>query len=113
MALFRCRWIKQHEFNEIGLRVVDLHNIGYQDDPWVLASHVTQVFYMTDPLSIVPPKKKPKHVVIPGKQHIIGVDGVDDVEAYNKCDQMPLFTDFINKIGVVEKNLPKDVLPWE
>jgi hypothetical protein len=30
-----------------------------------------------------------------------------------KCDQMPLFTDFINKIGVVEKNLPKDVLPWE
>ena len=113
VALFRCRWIKQHEFNEIGLRVVDLHNIGYQDDPWVLASHVTQVFYMTDPLSIVPPKKKPKHVVIPGKQHIIGVDGVDDVEAYNKCDQMPLFTDFINKIGVVEKNLPKDVLPWE
>jgi len=64
---------------------------------------------MTDPLNIVPPKKKPKHVVIPGKQHI----GVDDVEAYNKCDQMLLFTDFINKIGVVEKNLPKDVLPWE
>ena len=82
VALFRCRWIKQHEFNKIGLRVVDLHNIGYQDDPWVLASHVTQVFYMIDPLSIVPPKKKPKHVVIPGKQHIIGVDGVDDVEAH-------------------------------
>jgi hypothetical protein len=52
-------------------------------------------------------------VVIPGKQHIIGVDGVDDAEAYNKCDQMPLFTDFIKKIGVVEKKLPKDVLPWE
>ena len=86
---------------------MDLHNIGYQDDPWVLASHVTQVFYMTDPLSIVPPKKKPKLVVIPGKQHIIRVDGVDDVEAYNKCDQMPLFTDFINKIGVVEKTYPK------
>ena len=50
---------------------------------------------MLHPLSIVPPKKKPKHVVIPGKQHIIGVDGVDDVEAYNKCDQMPLFTDLL------------------
>jgi hypothetical protein len=30
MALFRCRSIKQHEFNEIRLRVVDLQNIGYQ-----------------------------------------------------------------------------------
>jgi len=29
-------------------------------------------------------------VVASGKQHIIGVDGVDDVEAYNKCDEMSL-----------------------
>ena len=48
-----------------------------------------------------------------GKQHIIGVDGVDDVEAYNKCNEMPLFTDFYKKIEAVKKNLPKDVLPWE
>jgi hypothetical protein len=33
VALFRCRWIKQYEFNDIGLRVVDLQNIGYHDDP--------------------------------------------------------------------------------
>jgi hypothetical protein len=26
---------------------------------------------------------------------------------------MPLFTDFSRKISVVEKNLPKDVLPWK
>jgi hypothetical protein len=24
VALFWCRWIKQHELNDIGLRVVDL-----------------------------------------------------------------------------------------
>ena len=48
-----------------------------------------------------------------GKQHIIGVDGVDNVEAYNNYDEMPLFTDFSKKISVVEKNLPKDILPWE
>jgi hypothetical protein len=58
VALFRCRWIKQYEFNDIGLRVVDLQNIGYHDDPWVLASRVTQVFYMTDPLSIIPPQRR-------------------------------------------------------
>jgi len=38
---------------------------------------------------------------------------VDDVEAYNKCNKMPLFIDFYKKIDAVEKNLPKDVLPWE
>ena len=60
-----------------------------------------------------PPKKKTKHVVASGKHHIIGVDGVDAVEAYNNYDEMPLFTDFPKKISVVEKNLPKDILPWE
>ena len=38
---------------------------------------------------------------------------MDDVEAYNNYDKMPLFTDFLKKISVVEKNLPKDILPWE
>jgi hypothetical protein len=113
MALFRCRWIKQFELNEIGLRVVDLQNIGYEDDPWVLASSVAQVLYIPDPASNLPPKKKTKHVVASGKQHIIGVDGVEDVSAYNDYAEMPLFTDFINKINAVEKNLPKEILPWE
>ena len=45
VALFRCRWIKQHQLNEIGLRVLDLENLGYQDDPWVLASRVAQTWY--------------------------------------------------------------------
>ena len=105
--------IKQHQLNEIGLRVLNLENLGYQDDPWVLASRVAQVFYMSDLQSNLPPKKKTKHVVASEKQHIIGVDGVDDVEAYNNYDEMPLFIDFSKKISVVEKNLPKDILPWE
>ena len=113
MVVFRCRWMKQHQVNEIGLRVVDLQNIGYEDDPWVLASRVAQVFDTPGPLSNLPPKKKTKHVVASGKQHIIGVDGVDDVGAYNDYAEMPLFTDFSNKISVVERNLPKDILPWE
>jgi hypothetical protein len=35
VAMFRCRWIKQHQVNEVGLIVMDLDNVGYQDDPWV------------------------------------------------------------------------------
>ena len=38
---------------------------------------------------------------------------MDDVEAYNNYDEMPLFTNFPKKINVVEKNLPKDIMPWE
>jgi hypothetical protein len=53
------------------------------------------------------------HVAIFRKQHIIGVDGVDDAVAYNDYKEVPLFIDFSTKISVVEKNLPKDILPWE
>jgi hypothetical protein len=52
-------------------------------------------------------------VVVSGKQHIIGVDGVDDVGAHNDYAEMPLCTDFSNKISAVEKNLPKDIMLWE
>ena len=38
---------------------------------------------------------------------------MDDVEAYNNYDEMLLFTDFPKKIIIVEKNLPKDIMPWE
>ena len=38
---------------------------------------------------------------------------MDDVEAYNNYDEMPLFIDFPKKISVVEKNLPKDIMSWE
>ena len=52
-------------------------------------------------------------MVASGKQYIIGVDDVDDVKAYNNYYEMLLFIDFPKKISVVEKNLPKDILPWE
>ena len=44
-----------------GLTIVDLNNVDYKDDPWVLASQVAQVLYVADPA------KKAKHVAIPGK----------------------------------------------
>ena len=62
---------------------------------------------MSDPQSNLPPKKKTKHVVASGKQHIIGVDGVDDVEAYNNYDDMPLFTDFLRRSVLWKRTYPK------
>ena len=69
--------------------------------------HVSHKFSICLTHKVTPPKKKTKHVVASGKQYIIGVDGVDDVEAYNNYDEMSLFIDFPKKISIVEKNLPK------
>jgi hypothetical protein len=44
-------------------------------------------------LYVVEPIKKLKHVILPEKQDIIGVDGIDDVEEYNHYDEMNIFTD--------------------
>ena len=34
--------------NEYGMTAVDLSNIGYKDEPFVLAKDVNQVFYVND-----------------------------------------------------------------
>ena len=81
------------EVDGYGLTIVDLNNIGYKDDPWVLASQVTQVLYVADPA------KKTKHVV-------------DDVEEYNQYDQMHLFTDLPQKMRIIEAGIRKDDKPW-
>jgi hypothetical protein len=52
-------------------------------------------------------------VVASGKHHIIGVDGMDDINEYNNYAKMQPFTDFPKKVSAAEKNLPKDILPWE
>ena len=104
-----CRWVKHPKDVEVdgyGLMVVDLNNIGYKDDQWVLASQVAQVLYVADPA------KKTKHIVVPGKQDIIGVEGIDDVEEYNQYDQMNLFTDLSQKIKIIEAGIRKDEKPW-
>ena len=54
-------------------------NITAQNEPWVLAKHVCQCFFITDP-------SKPSRVVVRrGKRNIIGMDGIaneDDFDQY-------------------------------
>ena len=38
---------------------------------------------------------------------------MDDVDEYNNYAEIQLFTNFPKKISVIEKNLPKDILPWK
>jgi hypothetical protein len=53
------------------LTLVNLKNLGHKDDLWVLADRVTQVFYVLD-------SETGKHIVVSGKQKIVGVDNVED-----------------------------------
>jgi hypothetical protein len=82
---------------------VDLKELGYRDEPFVLAKDVTQVFCMKD-MSSKPNKDKsskstkdkseddePKrHIVLAGKRKIVGVDDITD-EEYNKVEDMTPF----------------------
>jgi hypothetical protein len=98
--VFRCHWVKHPRGVEVdgyGLVIVDLSNVGYKDDPWVLASQVAQVLYVADPA------KKSKHAAIPGKQDIIEVDGINELEEYNQYDEMSLFTDLPQKMRIIEE----------
>jgi hypothetical protein len=86
-----------------GLTLVDLKNLGYKDDPWVLADRVAQVFYVLNP-------ETGKYIVISGKQNIVGVDNVEDNDKdVTQLEEMPLFINPMN-IKHIEKDFDKNLL---
>jgi hypothetical protein len=85
------------------LTLVDLKNVCHQDDPWVLVDRVTQVFYVLDP-------ETGKHVVVSGKQKIVGAENMEDNdEDVNQFEEIPLFTNPIN-IKCIEKDFDKNLM---
>ena len=61
VPLFRCKWVKLTGVKvdeQYGMTTVDLNNLGYLDEPFVLAKDVAQVFYVKDMDS--KPKRKRK-----------------------------------------------------
>jgi len=86
---------------------VELQNVGYKDDQWVLASCCAQVAYFPKP------KDSKKHVVVSGKQQIVGVDGVQSLKEYNNYAELSLFTDHAWKIKFIEARCNKSkMMPW-
>ena len=84
------------------MTTVDLNNLGYIDEPFVLANDVAQVFYVKD-MSTKPRKRKDKeantsydepkhHIVLSGKRNIMGVEDKTDMSAdYEKFHEIPPF----------------------
>jgi hypothetical protein len=51
VPLFRCQWVKVTGGGatvdpHYGMTIVDLNNLGYRNEPFVLAKDVNQVFYV-------------------------------------------------------------------
>jgi hypothetical protein len=86
------------EVDEYGFTIVDMRNVGHKDEPCILTSNVAQVFYILDL------KDEKKHIVVPGKQQVIGVDNVEDEEEYNQFDEVPFFVD-TTSINIVETRI--------
>ena len=80
---------------------MDLNNLAYMDEPFVLANDVAQVFYVKD-MDSKPRKRSQqkntssdeprRHIVLSGKRNIVGVDDKTDMsEDYNKFHEIPPF----------------------
>jgi hypothetical protein len=95
------------------MTTVDLNNLGYRDEPFILAKDVAQVFYVKY-MSSKPKKRKDKamntsydepkrHIVLSGKRNIMGVEDKTDMSKdYNKFDEIPPF----------RVNRPKHRVKW-
>jgi hypothetical protein len=109
IPVFKCRWVKHpHDIvvDEYGFTIVDLRNMGHNDEPWVLASTVAQVFY------ILGLKDEKKHIVVSGKQRVVGVDNMEDEEKYNQFDEVPFFVD-TTQINIVKTKISySNVIPY-
>ena len=59
--MFRCKWVNLTAGVKVdpqyGMTTVDLNNLAYDTDPFVLADDVAQVFYVKD-MSTKSKKKK-------------------------------------------------------
>jgi hypothetical protein len=79
------------------MTMVDLNNLGYLDEPFILAKDVAQVFYVEDMTS--KPRKRTKantscdepkrHIVLLGKTTIMGVEDKTDMsQDYNQFGEI-------------------------
>ena len=107
VPLFKCKWVNLlgggvQVDPQYGMTTVDLNNLGYTDEPFVLANDVAQVIYVKD-MSTKPRQRKDKeantsydepkhHIVLLGKRDIVGLEGKTDVsEDYEKFHEIPPF----------------------
>ncbi|KAL3637653.1 hypothetical protein CASFOL_018524 [Castilleja foliolosa] len=79
IPVFRCKWVDGNngvKVDEIGVTLVDFSKVGSKNEPFVMASQVKQVFYITDP------SNKNVFVVLHGKRILPGDDDESNLDVY-------------------------------
>ncbi|KAL3638081.1 hypothetical protein CASFOL_018094 [Castilleja foliolosa] len=77
IPVFRCKWVDGNngvKVDETGVTLVDFSKVGSKNEPFVMASQVKQVFYITDP------SNKNVSVVLHGKRLISGDDDESNLD---------------------------------
>ena len=83
-----------------GFVSVDLRNVGYKTEPFVLAKDVLQVFNVPDTV------RTTRHIVLPGKRKIVGVHNAVDEEEFNQFDEIrPIATCELSRLNANDKTL--------
>jgi hypothetical protein len=101
IPLYRCNWvvpIKGVVQDKYGFISIDLNRQGYKSEPFMLAKHVAQVFYVPDTTN------KRLKVVIPGKRRIIRVENVIDEKEFDQFDVIPPFVTSMIKPRIPSAN---------
>jgi hypothetical protein len=103
IPLFRCKWVKLTGGGVVvdqkyGMTTVDLKNLAYMDEPFVLVNDVAQVFYVKDMSTKTRKRNQQKktssdeskrHIVLSRKRNIMGVDDKTDMSVdYNKFHEI-------------------------
>ena len=68
-----------------GFVSVDLRNIGYKTESFILAKDVLQVFYVPNTV------RTTRHIILPGKRRIVGVHNAVDEKEFNQFDEISPF----------------------
>ncbi|KAL8099331.1 hypothetical protein AgCh_031838 [Apium graveolens] len=101
VALFRCKWFdvkRGIRVDESGFSLVDFNRFGHEDDPFIFATQVKQVFYIKDPAD------SRWSIVLESKRRILGIDNVEDEDEYDQFDENPPFS-----IGLEHGELQRQV----
>jgi hypothetical protein len=101
IPLFRSNWVDaikgdvQEKYRFIS---VDLNHQGYKSEPFMLAKHDAQVFYIPNTTN------KRLKVVIPKKWRFVGVENVVDEEEFDQFDEIPPFVTSMIKPRIPSAN---------
>ena len=87
VPVFKCKWVDNNtgvHIDDCGHILVDFSKVGYKDEPFIMAQHATQVFYIKDP------SNERLSIVIHGKNQQLDADNLNVQEIPSYTSQIPM-----------------------